>query len=402
MASVNIKARIGPRFVPLARNEDLSYAGGNVVLDGQSVKAKCVYYVEWYDGKRRVQKSVGPLWRVALQTAKSQEHVLKLREAGEDVELPIALSETTVPTVGQAIESFLRRPDLRSKSYTKYVCDLEHFRKFTGTRSIRWLKEEHFNSYVEQLQAHGYSNDTINDKVRVAISAMRESGVQIDTKKIRIPRLTERVPEIYDLTLLGKLFAAADQDEEDIYKTFLLTGFREQEVSWLPWKSVQFRDKTISVKKHSGFDVKDYEERMVPLFPELSKLLQARRERYPDTTLVFATKSSDRFVGGGPDTHMLRKLQRLAFRAGLNCGECKPKRASSKLSCATSAMCRQWGLHKFRKTYATMLLRDGFDLITVQKLLGHSNIETTRRYLKGFVASELTAKIAASTLAKPL
>ena len=35
------------------------------------------------------------------------------------------------------------------------------------------------------------------------------------------------------------------------------------------------------------------------------------------------------------------------------------------------------GLH----TYATRLLESGADIVTVQKLMGHSDIETTRQYL---------------------
>jgi integrase/recombinase XerD len=37
--------------------------------------------------------------------------------------------------------------------------------------------------------------------------------------------------------------------------------------------------------------------------------------------------------------------------------------------------------HKFRATYATKLLQSGIDLKTVQKLLGHKNLECTMRYL---------------------
>ena len=37
--------------------------------------------------------------------------------------------------------------------------------------------------------------------------------------------------------------------------------------------------------------------------------------------------------------------------------------------------------HRFRRTGATLALRSGMPITTVQKLLGHNNIETTQIYL---------------------
>ena len=58
-------------------------------------------------------------------------------------------------------------------------------------------------------------------------------------------------------------------------------------------------------------------------------------------------------------THLLRKLKDIADRAGI-------KHAT---------------LHKFRHTYATRLLESGCDIVTVQRLMGHSDLDTTRQYL---------------------
>ena len=41
----------------------------------------------------------------------------------------------------------------------------------------------------------------------------------------------------------------------------------------------------------------------------------------------------------------------------------------------------QFDLKTFRSTYATRMLRAGFDVRTVQHWMGHRSLETTMRYL---------------------
>lgn len=47
--------------------------------------------------------------------------------------------------------------------------------------------------------------------------------------------------------------------------------------------------------------------------------------------------------------------------------------------------------HRFRRTFATTLYRDGVDLVTIQRLMGHSNISTTQRYID---ASDIAVEVA--------
>jgi len=37
--------------------------------------------------------------------------------------------------------------------------------------------------------------------------------------------------------------------------------------------------------------------------------------------------------------------------------------------------------HDLRATFATMLIREGIDLVTVQSYLGHASVATTQRYV---------------------
>lgn len=71
--------------------------------------------------------------------------------------------------------------------------------------------------------------------------------------------------------------------------------------------------------------------------------------------------------------HLLTACKRTARRAGLNCGQCG--------TCREQQECERWFLHKFRATFATSCLQGGLDLVTVQRLLGHSDLKSTMRYL---------------------
>lgn len=64
---------------------------------------------------------------------------------------------------------------------------------------------------------------------------------------------------------------------------------------------------------------------------------------------------------GNRELHMLDKCKEIARRAKLD-----PER---------------FHLCKFRSTYATRMLRAGFDVRTVQHWMGHKSLETTMRYL---------------------
>jgi integrase/recombinase XerD len=95
-------------------------------------------------------------------------------------------------------------------------------------------------------------------------------------------------------------------------------------------------------------------------------------------------RSTSRLIFPGPrgtkNLHFLRILKRLAHRAGLNCGQCY---ASKKRCCAKHPICAQFGLHRFRKTFATFHHEAGVSARTIQRWLRHSSLDTTLRYLAG-------------------
>jgi site-specific recombinase XerD len=52
-----------------------------------------------------------------------------------------------------------------------------------------------------------------------------------------------------------------------------------------------------------------------------------------------------------------------------------------KSLCQKAGIRKEVTTHTLRHTYATHLLEDGLDIVSIKNLLGHANIETTMIYL---------------------
>ena len=142
---------------------------------------------------------------------------------------------------------------------------------------------------------------------------------------------TRTVVDTYEEEELETFFEACTIPERAIFKAFYYTGLREQELEYLDWSDLNFKKKilTVRAKPEEGFIPKDWEERTIPLHPELVELLMQLPRR---NHLVFPS------FRGNPNGHLLRMLNLIVKRAEL------PGR---------------WYLHKFRKTFATRALEKG-------------------------------------------
>jgi integrase len=185
------------------------------------------------------------------------------------------------------------------------------------------------------------------------------------------------------------LFEACNEDEWLVWNFFLVTGMREQEVANCAWTDFNPSQGTVSLRSKMNRDLgvdfapKDYKERTLRLTKDVITALKKRRKTRGSDYLILPN------ADGKPNGHLLRDLQELAFRAGLNCGYCRARRHKKQASCKDNPVCRKWGLHEWRKTFACRLHRAGVVARRIQHLLGHSDLETTLRYLKA--ASQETA-----------
>jgi integrase len=326
------------------------------------------YYIEWHDNGKRIRLSVGK--------DAADASAMRLRKETE-----LNNGDATVPenganghrSVAASVADYLEETTLTKKPKTlaAYTTALSYF-----TESCHKLNLEDIDR-KDLLKFSAFLRDekeqaprSVYNKFENLMCFLKAQGIRGLAGKNDWPRYTEEEPEMYETEELGKLFAASDPEERLWYEFFLMTGEREQEVMFTYWSDVNFVASTVRVshKPDAGWTPKAYKEREIPIPSKLTKSLKAWKAKSAKTcALVFPT------AGCKPKLDFLDCLKAVAERAKLDSDN--------------------FWLHKFRATFATRCLWAGVDLRTVQQWLGHSDIESTMRYLKPSRSQQVREKV---------
>ena len=389
-------------FLEPAWNRNHTLRVGHALVAGKPEHYPgATYYLRFLRNGKRVWQAVGRDPDRVLATLRNTEHDLHGAALGRRTESgsrslespePLPKSEASLQILvpretplAEAIAAYLS--EVRRFRSPKTIAACEHILTLFGAeypnKSIQAITREDLLGHMSELQKRGLGQRTIHNhiaRIGTLLRANKITGLLAPSDK---PKYDEKAPSAYHADQLKALFDAADSEERLLFEFFLGTGFREQEVMHCTWRNVDFKARVITVvsKPEFGFRVKDKEERSVPVPDSLIEALTHRKSE-SKSLLVFPGPN------GKPNGHFLRLLQQLAFRAGLNCQECtrQPKKTKSgrlkaPRSCATHPICGEWGLHKFRKTFATFHSEAGVSPRTIQTWLGHSDLATTLRYL---------------------
>ena len=174
-------------------------------------------------------------------------------------------------------------------------------------------------------------------------------------RRLPLPRVSQPVPVCLTEEMARQLIAAADSPWTRAAVVLLLsTGIRRSEAVAITLDDLSLEERQLLIRG------KGEKERVVPLTDQAVEAIQAY--------LPHRTKAESRhlFVSAwkGHPIHgrcINRMLKIVIQKAGLEGQGITP--------------------HKLRHTFATHLIRNGVDVRTVQELLGHSDIQTTARYL---------------------
>jgi integrase/recombinase XerD len=171
-----------------------------------------------------------------------------------------------------------------------------------------------------------------------------------------LPRMTEQPTPSLDDREVELTLRIARRRTNDIYLPVLValkTGMRSDEIRRMRWEDVRFDQGAITIPK-----TKVHKPRTIPLHPELAEAL---RQCAKPSGPVFVGEMGG-CVGDKQWARLLRPVQRWIpkYRQQTGCG-------------------RAW--HLLRHTFASRYMAAGGNVYALSKILGHSTVKTTERYV---------------------
>ena len=361
---VNLTKRVqtgkGVRYCPVVHSANGRVKPDIVLVNGHEERhTEGAYYLEWRDGSKRRRLSVGRNAADASALRLAKEAELNAINHGVAVAPHSANGRRSLAA---AVSDFVDETKLtkKPKTFAAYSTALSYFVESCPKLYLEDIDRTDLLKFAAFLRDDkDQAPRSTYNKFEILMTFLKAQGIRGLAGKNDWPRFTEEEPEIYEQEELDKLFTACDAEERLWFEFFLMTGMREQEVMHAYWSDMNFNHATVRVthKPDRGWTPKAYKEREIPIPERLVKSLKAWKAKAEKACpLVFPT------AGCNPKLDFLDCLKTVAEGAKLNKGN--------------------FWLHKFRATFATRCLWAGVDLRTVQLWLGHSDIESTMRYLK--------------------
>ena len=217
------------------------------------------------------------------------------------------------------------------------------------------VSEEEINEYLVALARDPKSPSRSSFKHMVYELRYYYRLLGMNKNAIALPSLKQdtKLPVILNYRELKELFSTPKLLKQRIVLTLIYSaGLRGQEVINLKISDIDFERMTIHIRQS-----KYKKDRIVPLSPTmaigLKKYLKAEN---PHIWLFNGKQPNSKYIMRGLSWVMRENLKKTSITKEVN-------------------------LHTLRHTYATHLLEQGINIVTLKELLGHAEITTTMIYL---------------------
>lgn len=236
--------------------------------------------------------------------------------------------------------------------------------------------------YKQKLKGSTIAHYTSNMNTALKEAVIAEIIPSNPMDRIESVKKEVYIPEFYTDDELIELIEVIKTQKLELPLTLgIIYGLRREEILGLTWNAIDFKNKSITIRKTVGrgkydgvtqFLIKDIPKnkssyRTLPMFDFIADLLKKYKEKYKLNEKIFGNT----YITNYKDFICLMDNGELV----------KPDYVDRTFSRILKENgFRHIRLHDLRHSCATLLLRNSVPLPEIQKWLGHSNIVTTQRY----------------------
>lgn len=310
-------------------------------------------------------------------------------------DVPQAIPQKPVRLIDQ-LRALIRARNMAYRTEKTYVHWCLRFIRFHDRRHPKEMGAEEVDAFLSHLALTHCSIGTQKTALNALVFLYRELlGMPLDNLQFVRARQHRRVPVVFSHEEAKAVIAALKGRNQLIVRLIYGTGMRINEVLRLRVKDIDFSMQQIVVRGGKGD--KDRvtllpDSLLTPLKLQIDSALALHRqdltEGYGEVYMPFAlarkypsqaslpawqyvfpsTKLSQ--DPRTPETPVLRRHH----------AQDRPIQRAIANAVARAGIHKKANSHTFRHSFATRLLENGYDIRTIQTLLGHSDVSTTEIY----------------------
>ena len=218
------------------------------------------------------------------------------------------------------------------------------------------IKPSIIRGYISAVNERGVSDYTVHAHARgtrAFLRFLKEEGYISAPINIKMPRVEQKKMRVLSAEELNQILKVCKKLRDKALILFLVdSGMRRSEARSLNWIDVDIPSGVVNIHRSKSKKARSV---FIGVKTRRALLRYRRTISHEDNDPLFQTQTGTRLTPSG----FRQVIRRISEKSGI-----------------------PFSAHDLKRTFATLSLKAGMNVLHLQSLLGHSSLEMTRRYVQ--------------------